>query len=48
MRPDDRDAAFLWDMREAAADVLEFTRERVPKLLERIDPQITPEPAEEE
>ena len=27
MRPDDRDAAFLWDMREAAADILEFTHE---------------------
>jgi uncharacterized protein with HEPN domain len=26
MRPEERDAAFLWDMRDAAREVLEFTR----------------------
>jgi uncharacterized protein with HEPN domain len=26
MRPEDRDLAYLWDMREAALDVMEFTK----------------------
>jgi uncharacterized protein with HEPN domain len=27
MRPEDKDAAYLWDMRTAAREVLEFTRQ---------------------
>ncbi len=26
MRPEDRDVAFLWDMREAAREIMEFTQ----------------------
>jgi len=26
MRPEDRDLAYLWDMRKAALDVMEFTK----------------------
>jgi len=52
MRPEDRDTALLWDMREAAREILEFTQnvevvrfssdKNIPDLLRSLDALIPP------
>ncbi len=40
MRPEDRDAALLWDMREAAREIQKFTN--IPDLLQALNRLVPP------